>query len=1066
MAIQFARLEYVSRSTGGNACRKAAYNERTSLKCERTGELFYFEHKEDGIYHDVMLPEGAHEKFKSSKVLWNAVEHFERRSNSQLCKELVLALPDNPEISFEDRIELTRQFVEQNFVSKGVAVQMDIHAPHASDKNWHAHLLVTTRRFSKDGMTFHTHKARDLDPEVRGGLVVEADLWGEIWKDLQNSYFKEKGLDLRVDAIGLVPQEHLGPVRMRHHMNDALQRAELIKESNEALAKDPEVILESLAQNKAVISKRDIERFIEKHVPGERQESMHQAIFEHKGLISLLDPETGKEADLFTLKQTRENEEKLLRFATSLHRQKSLVIASSIKDDIKGQYSLSSEQQAAFEHATDSNNLSLIQGRAGVGKSYVLRPIREAYESSGYRVIGLAPTHKVAEDLKEDGFKESTTCHAFLFSLKNQRQQIDDKTFLIVDEAAMLSTDLQIELLHAAKKAGSKVLLVGDSRQLPSIQRGGMFEILAERLGAAEITEVRRQSIEWQREVSECLSRGEVLPALEILDEHERILFSPTKEESLSDLMYAWSKDTGDDPLHTKLILAQRNVDVDTLNQAARDIMRSSGKLGDKDYGIMTKRGVTFFAEGDRIQLTETDKHQNLFNGNFGVIKKLEETSCTILQDNGQKITFNPETYIGLRHGYAGTIYKAQGSTLPKTYILHDKATTLNNSYVSLTRQTEDLKVFASHAETKSLQHMAQQIGRHHCKEASLKYATAKDLQKSTVAPSLIQKVSDTAKDVTTKVKDHFHKNDAFYEIQKRDAPQPQKIETKDPIFLMEDKTFEDISKTLERHLHQLFKEKYKRMPQEEKKDFLQKQATRATEYLHHLREQNQKDPTYDDVKILSIRARFELDRESEISEKFLKKFEKQNDLEPRDHLYAKLYGERLSKIEGRRFEEHVRQHGDQPHLKNLAKEASRELQQNLKIQNNLAQDLINQHHLTEFQGGRVAQEMMRHKEKFGCDLSPSAIQDHIKIASYLEERQQNYNKIAKNKDDSYKSMAIDFVKRREVEGIQRHLRDYKIFPDDKDLKNIQRAAKIETKAINLETEKQFHKERGVELGL
>lgn len=51
MAIQFARLEYVSRSTGGNACRKAAYSECTSLKCERTGELFYFEHKEDGIYH-------------------------------------------------------------------------------------------------------------------------------------------------------------------------------------------------------------------------------------------------------------------------------------------------------------------------------------------------------------------------------------------------------------------------------------------------------------------------------------------------------------------------------------------------------------------------------------------------------------------------------------------------------------------------------------------------------------------------------------------------------------------------------------------------------------------------------------------------------------------------------------------------------------------------------------------------------------------------------------------------------------------------------------------------------
>jgi Ti-type conjugative transfer relaxase TraA len=1006
MAIQFARLEYVSRSTGGNACRKAAYNERTSLKCERTGELFYFEHKEDGIYHDVMLPIGAHSTFKSSKVLWNAVEHFELRSNSQICKELVLALPDNSEITFEDRIELTRRFVHKNFVSKGVAVQMDIHAPHEGDKNWHAHLLVTTRRFSKDGMTFHTHKARDLDPEVRGGLVVEADLWGEIWRDLQNAYFKEKGLDLRVDAIGLVPQEHLGPVRMRHHMNDALQRAELIKESNEALAKDPEVILESLSQNKAVISKRDIERFIEKHVPGDENESMHHAIFEHKSLIPLLDSESGKETGLFTLKQTRENEEKLLRFATNLYQQKSMVIASSIKDDIKGQYSLSSEQEAAFEHATHSNNLSIIQGRAGVGKSYVLRPIREAHESSGYRVIGLAPTHKVAEDLKEDGFRHATTCHAFLFALKNQRQQIDDKTLLVVDEAAMFSTDLQIELLHAAKKTGSKVLLVGDSRQLPSIQRGGMFEVLADTFNAAEITEVRRQTIEWQRDVSESLSRGEASSALKILDEHESIIFSPTKEESLTALIQMWAKDLKNEPSCTQLILAQRNVDVDTLNLAARDIMRASGKLGDKDYGVMTRRGLQYFAEGDRIQLTETDKHQNLFNGNFGTLKKLSETSCTILQDNGEEITFNPEAYIGLRHGYAGTIYKAQGSTLPKTYVLHDRATNLNNSYVSLTRQTKDLKVFVSKDETKSLEHMAQQIGRHHGKEASLKYATVKDLQKSTQQHSLIQKMSDTARDVTIKVKDHFHKNDDFYRIEKRGDLQPQKVEAKDPEFLIEGKTFDEVSSTLERHLHQLFKEKYKRMPQEEEKDFFQRQATRATEYLHLLREQNQKDPTYDDVKVLSIRARYELNREPEIKENFLEEVDKKRDVIPEDHLRAQLYAERLARIEGRLFKQEFRDKGEVKDFKEIHLNAKRELSQHLEDQKHLSSQLESERNLSSFVASRVVNLVLRNEESLGYPADNKTIEAFIQLGSYLEERTETLK-------HQFKDLTADKAERR-----------------------------------------------------
>ncbi len=59
MAIQFARIEYVSRSSGGNACRKAAYNERTKVICERTGEVFSWKGKLDLSYHEILLPEGA-----------------------------------------------------------------------------------------------------------------------------------------------------------------------------------------------------------------------------------------------------------------------------------------------------------------------------------------------------------------------------------------------------------------------------------------------------------------------------------------------------------------------------------------------------------------------------------------------------------------------------------------------------------------------------------------------------------------------------------------------------------------------------------------------------------------------------------------------------------------------------------------------------------------------------------------------------------------------------------------------------------------------------------------------
>ena len=210
VAIQFARARYISRSTGGSAVRSAAYNERTALTSERTGELFYFKHRDAPEHHEVLLPAGADPRFADSAVLWNAAEAAERRKDAQVAREIVLALPANAELTTEDRVALARSFAEQHFVAKGVAVQLDVHAPHEGESeseraNWHAHLLITTRRL--EGARFAARKARDLDPEVRhaaGGRAVVADgeVWGELWRDHQNRYFIEQGLGIRDRGTG------------------------------------------------------------------------------------------------------------------------------------------------------------------------------------------------------------------------------------------------------------------------------------------------------------------------------------------------------------------------------------------------------------------------------------------------------------------------------------------------------------------------------------------------------------------------------------------------------------------------------------------------------------------------------------------------------------------------------------------------------------------------------------------------------------------------------------------------------------------------------------------------
>ena len=416
MAIQFARMEYVSRGGSGNICLKAAYNKRDQIENKRTGAKYSFETRGGNIHHEVMLPEGVSDKFLESSVLWNEVELFENRKNSRLAKEIVLALPDDKEISLEDRIELSRRFAEENFTRKGLAVQIDIHEPHHDeDKNWHAHLLITTRRFSEDGQTFDVKKARDLDGIIRKGMVLEIDRWGEIWKQVQNSYFEEKGYTLRVDEIGVVAQEHLGPVRMRHHMSEVIARGDLLKVANTEESLDAGKVLKHLTEKLSVFSDSHIEGYLNKHVQVDLREKILGKILGHGELVHLHDKETGEMTGFYTTKSVRDEEEKILRIAERVEAGKGVELGKSPPKD----YSFSDEQKRAFEYCLESGHgIRLVQGRAGTGKSYLMQGVKDSYEAAGISVIGLAPTRTVVADMRASGFEEAKTIHEVLFRYK------------------------------------------------------------------------------------------------------------------------------------------------------------------------------------------------------------------------------------------------------------------------------------------------------------------------------------------------------------------------------------------------------------------------------------------------------------------------------------------------------------------------------------------------------------------------------------------------------------------------------------------------------------------------
>jgi len=545
-------------------------------------------------------------------------------------------------------------------------------------------------------------------------VVADGEAWGETWRAHQDRYFQEHGIEVRVDATAAHPGEHIGPVRMRKVDSPAAARAEVLRAANEAAARDPEQVLAAITRNNATFTERELDRYLAKHLgagpDGTSDAALvrdiadaKRAVLGHGDVLALHDRETSEAAGRFTTTDVREQGRAALAdgaaVAGARHHQN--VKARHQEAALEGR-TLRDDQRAAFEHAVSAGGLKLVEGRAGTGKSYTLAAVRDAHERAGYRVVGLAPTNAVAQGLKADGFREAGTVHSALFGIKNGRSPgWDSRTVLVADEAAMLDSRVTGELLAEARQAGAKVVLAGDDRQLASIERGGLFTELRKAHGAAEITEVTRQRVGWQRQAARDLAEGRFDAAVQAFDKHGAVTWKADQDAARAALVARWTADTAADPQASRFVFAYTSAEVDRLNADLRGVRRDRGELASPDTVLATKHGEAAFAAGDRVQFTDTAKKLGIHSGNAGTITGLDAATGQVWVrldapggKEGRVVTWSAtDEFDGFRHGYARTIYKGQGKTLDHTYILHTHHWRAAASYVALTRQRESAGV-------------------------------------------------------------------------------------------------------------------------------------------------------------------------------------------------------------------------------------------------------------------------------------------------------------------------------------------------------------------------------------
>lgn len=208
MATFHVRLSTFSRSKGQSAVAAAAYRIGGRVQEDRTGLTFDYTRRKGVDHVAVILPSGAPAWAHDVEKLWNSAEAAEVRSNARTARELLVALPS--ELNRGQRIALSEDLARMVVERYGVATTATVHepSPRGDQRNWHVHILVSTRELTPSGFG---EKCRILDDRTTGPLETEA--LRAAASAMINRHLSRAGLATRVDHRSLADQARAAEAR-------------------------------------------------------------------------------------------------------------------------------------------------------------------------------------------------------------------------------------------------------------------------------------------------------------------------------------------------------------------------------------------------------------------------------------------------------------------------------------------------------------------------------------------------------------------------------------------------------------------------------------------------------------------------------------------------------------------------------------------------------------------------------------------------------------------------------------------------------------------------------------
>jgi len=769
VAIPHFSVSIVARGSGRSAVLSAAYRHCAKMDYEREARTIDYTRKQGLLHEEFVVPLDAPPWLQmmiadrsvagASAAFWNAVEACEKRSDAQLAKDVTMALP--VELTADQNIPLVRDFVERHITAKGMVADW---VYHDAPGNPHVHLMTTLRPLTESG--FGAKKVAVLGPDGNpqrndfGKIVYE--LWAgstedfnvsrDGWFACQNRHLAMAGLDIRIDGrsfekqgIDLSPTIHLGvgtkaidrkteQVKAKEPAwSPKLERIELQEvrraENARRIQRRPEIVLDLITRERSVFDERDIAKILHRYID-------NTGLFQSLMVRILQSPETlrlereridfGTSIRVPTKYTTRELirlEAEMAKRAIWLADRSSRAVKQSVLEATLARHSrLSEEQRVAIAHVAGGERIAAVVGRAGAGKTTMMKAARESWEAAGYRVVGGALAGKAAEGLEWEAGIVSRTLSSWDLQWSQGRNPLDEKTVFVLDEAGMVSSRQMAMLVEVMMKTGAKLVLVGDPEQLQPIEAGAAFRAIANRIGYAELATIYRQREQWMRDASLDLARGHVGNAVHAYRAHGHFKGSELKAQAVESLIADWDSDY--DPAKTTLILAHLRRDVRMLNEMARSKLVERGVVA-AGFGFRTEEGNRNFAAGDQIVFLKNDGGLGVKNGMLA--KVIEAASGRIVAEIGEgdhrrRIIVEQRFYNNLDHGYATTIHKSQGATVDRVKVLASLSLDRHLTYVAMTRHREDLAVYYGRRSFAKAGGLIPILSRRNAKETTLDY--------------------------------------------------------------------------------------------------------------------------------------------------------------------------------------------------------------------------------------------------------------------------------------------------------------------------------------------------------